>query len=426
MTGQNRDILKENRNKNILQENNKFKILKELNLNKNFENQESIDENDMIGNLIQNNPHLIEGDLNPLKGSNYETYTPINKGHFDLDTIERKNEFERKLSEGWESDYADYRNLWIKLGKDRVTRDYPLLVDLELSSRCNLHCPMCYTTTEHYLKTVNLKYMDFDVFKKIIDEIAGKVFAIRLSLRGESTLHKQFIDAVRYAKSKGIFEVSSLTHGKKLSGQYLKDLVEAGIDWITVSVDGMGEDYNAIRHPLTWEGTLGRLKEIKELKKSLGINKPVIKIQGIWPSIKPYPTQFYEDLMPYTDLIAYNPLIDYLDNDEDIEYEDNFSCPQLYQRLVVGSDNKVMMCANDERGDGIVGNAKFQTIHEIWHGKRMKAIRKLHSIHDGFKKLHTCKVCYYPRKTEGSEKAAVGSREITIENYTNRSQTVGK
>ena len=94
--------------------------------------------------------------------------------------------------------------------------------------------------------------------------------------------------------------------------------MEAGIDWITVSVDGMGDDYNRIRHPLTWEGTINRLKEIRELKKSLGRNKPVIKVQGIWPSIKPYPTKFYEELMPYTDLIAYNPLIDYLDNDEEI------------------------------------------------------------------------------------------------------------
>ena len=45
---------------------------------------------------------------------------------------------------------------------------------------------------------------------------------------------------------------------------------------------------------------------------------------------------------------------------------------------------------------------------------------------DGFKCLHPCKVCYYPRTTEDSEKAKVGNREITIENYTNRSQIIGK
>ena len=61
-------------------------------------------------------------------------------------------------------------------------------------------------------------------------------------------------------------EVSTLTHGK-MTGKYLDELIDAGIDWITFSVDGMKEDYFEIRRPLTWEGTLGRLKEIKEKKE---------------------------------------------------------------------------------------------------------------------------------------------------------------
>ena len=285
---------------------------------------------------------------------------------------------------------------------------------------------MCYTISEDYIKKVRMKYMDHNVFKKVVDEIAGKVFAIRLSLRGESTLSKHFLDSIKYAKTKGILEVSTLTHGKKLTGNYLKQIIDAGIDWITVSIDGMGEDYNKIRHPLTWEGTLERLKEIKQLKESIGKSRPVIKVQGIWPSIRPYPTEYYEALLPYTDLIAYNPLIDYLDNDDEIEYENNFSCPQLWQRMVINSDNSVVMCSNDEKQDSMIGNVKFQTVKEIWHGQRLNFIRKLHMHKDGFKCLHPCKVCYYPRTTEDSEKAKVGNREITIENYTNRSQIIGK
>ncbi len=411
--------------KHIITEKNKYKILKDLKKKNTKDNDENsnLNNNDLLGKLIESQSAL-EGQS--IEINNNERNVPINKGHYEMDTQDRKLEFEKNLSKDWEDDYRKYRKLWIDLAKNKTVRDYPLLVDLELSSICNLHCPMCYTTTEDYLKKVNLKYMNHDVFKKVIDEISGKVFAIRLSLRGESTLSKNFIDAVKYAKGKGILEVSSLTHGKKLTGKYLEELVEAGIDWITISVDGMGEDYNRIRHPLTWEGTIGRLKEIKELKRSLGKSRPVIKVQGIWPSIRPYPTEFYEALLPYTDLIAYNPLIDYLDNDQEIEYIDNFSCPQLYQRLVINSDNNAVMCANDEKGEGVVGNVRLQTVKEIWNGKRMNFMRKLHLIKDGFKKMHTCKVCYYPRKTEGSEKAKVGKREITIENYTNRSQIVGK
>lgn len=359
-------------------------------------------------------------------GSGEERYIPINKGHFDLDTPERTRAFSEKLAQGWEKEYAEYRRLWIDLAKRREIRDYPLLVDLELSSRCNLNCPMCYTTTEAFLSKVDRKYMEIDLFKKIIDEIAGKVFAVRLSLRGESTLNSHFIEAVAYAKDKGIQEVSTLTHGKKFTGDFLRRAVEAGIDWITISVDGIGETYNRIRRPLTWDATLGRLKEIKAIKEELGVCKPVIKVQGIWPAIRENPTGYYNALMPYTDLIAYNPLIDYLHNDSDIVYEEDFACPQLYQRLVVGSDGKVMMCSNDEDAVHPVGDAYRQTIHEIWHGDALNSVRAVHSNPDGFKELAVCCNCYYPRKAVPDETAVVNDRTVIIENYVNRAQNVGK
>lgn len=359
-------------------------------------------------------------------GAEEERYVPINKGHFDLDTPERTAAFSAKLAEGWAEEYAEYRRLWVDLAKRREVRDYPLLVDLELSSKCNLHCPMCYTITEEFLSKVDKKYMEFDLFKKVIDEVAGKVFAIRLSLRGESTLNRHFIEAVAYAKQKGIREVSTLTHGKKFTGDFLRKAVAAGIDWITISIDGTGETYNKIRHPLTWEDTLGRLKEIKALKDEIGVRKPVIKVQGIWPAIRENPTAYYQALEPYTDLIAYNPLIDYLRNDREIVYEDNFACPQPYQRLVIGSDGKAMMCSNDEDAQHIVGNAYEQTIHEIWHGQAMNEARRIHAIKDGFKQLTVCRNCYYPRKAVPDETAVVDGRTIFIENYINRSQQVGK
>ena len=352
-------------------------------------------------------------------------YIPVNKGHFDMDTPERTVAFSHKLRTGWEKDYDEYRKLWVELPKERLVREYPLLVDLELSSKCNLHCPMCYTITEEFQCKVDRKYMEFDLFKKIIDEICDKVYSVRLSLRGESTLNKHFIECVKYAKDSGIKEVSTLTHGKKLTGSYLERLVDAGIDWITVSIDGTGETYDRIRHPLKWDETLNRLKEIKTLKEQIGSEKPVIKVQGIWPAIRENPTLYYESLLPYSDLIAYNPLIDYLRMDKDIVYEENFCCPQLYQRIVVGSDGKVLLCANDEDGQQPIGDAYIDSIYDIWHGEKMRNIRALHEKPDGFKCVDICKFCYYPRKAIPDETAEVSGRMITIENYINRSQKVG-
>lgn len=351
---------------------------------------------------------------------------PINKGNYLMESPEREQLSRQYLAEGWEEGYKAYRNNWVKYAKEKIVAEYPLLVDLELSTVCNLKCPMCYTITDDYKKKIKAEFMSFELFTKIIDEIANKVTAIRLSLRGEPTLHPQFIDCIKYAKKKGIGEVSTLTNASKLTSDFFEEIALAGLDWITVSIDGLNENYENIRRPLKFADTLQKIKAAKAVKEKLSQHKPVVKIQGIWPAIKEDPEAFYNTFAPYVDEIAFNPLIDYLGNDEDIIYEDNFSCPQHYQRLIVAANGEVMMCSNDEKGLTILGDANKQTIYEIWHGTHLNSIRELHKKHHGFKEIPLCRECYLPRKTEENETATVNGRTIVIKNYINRTQRIGE
>ena len=357
---------------------------------------------------------------------NNNRYIPINKGHFELDTSDRIDAFHSNMGRGWEPEYRHYRKLWQSLPKERTVREYPLLVDLELSSVCNLRGPMCYTITEDFKTKVKQKFMDFDLFRRVIDEIAGKVVAVRLSLRGEPMLHPRFLEAVAYAKKKGVLEVSFLTNGSRLTHENIEALFDAGLDWITISIDGVDETYERVRAPLKFSDTLRKLQYIQKVKKIRGAIKPLVKVQGVWPAIRPNPSEYYNRIARYTDLVAYNPLIDYLRKDSDIIYEDIFACPQLYQRLVVASDGQVLMCANDEDSESIMGNACDHSIHEIWHGERFSRIRKIHNEKNGYLNIEVCRYCYYPRKAEPNERATLNDREILIENYLNRTQTIGK
>jgi radical SAM protein with 4Fe4S-binding SPASM domain len=351
---------------------------------------------------------------------------PINKGNYSIESPERDALFDEYRGQGWKDEYRCYRENWEKHPKSFFVAEYPLLVDLELSSLCNLRCPMCYTITNAFKQKVHVGFMDFQLFKKIVDEISGNVPAIRLSLRGEPTLHPEFINAIKYAKCKGIREVSCLTNGSMLTEDFSAKVIDADIDWITISVDGLGKTYENIRHPLKFREIFSRIKNIQGTKKKLHKNKPLIKIQAIWPSIRENPEDYYNTFSPYVDLIAFNPLIDYLGKDEDIVYDDDFSCPQLYQRLVVGSDGHVMMCSNDEEGENIVGNANLQTIKEIWHGEKLFRMRVKQKSDKGFLDIKICKKCYLPRKTADNETACINGRRITIKNYINRIQRIGE
>lgn len=354
-----------------------------------------------------------------------EKNIPINKGNYTMESAEREALFEKKRAAGWEEEYRKYRENWREYPQKQFVAEYPLLVDLELSSLCNLKCPMCYTITDEFKKKVNTQLMEYELFTKIIDEIAGKVPAVRLSLRGEATLHPQFISCISYCKSRGIGEVSFLTNGSKLTRDYFIQVMDAGADWITISVDGLQEQYESIRNPLKFNDIFQKIKEIQKAKKERNAQKPVIKVQGIWPSIRDDADAYYHTFAPYVDLVAFNPLIDYLDKDEDIVYEPDFSCPQLYQRLVIGSDGRVLLCSNDEDGMQILGDVHDHSVYEIWHGEKLNQIRKLHQ-NGKFTELHVCQKCYLPRATEENERTVINGREIVIKNYINRAQKIGE
>jgi len=273
----------------------------------------------------------------------------INKGQFRLTSRTKNFKFELKRGRGHLLSYILNRIKWHYYPRLHHVSKFPSHVDVELSSLCDLNCPMCYTTTEEYKKKVKRALMDFELFKKIIDEsVKYNLYSIRLSLRGESFLHPQIYDMIEYAKKKGIKEVSTLTHGGRIDEEKFEKLVDLELDWLTISFDGVGETYEKIRHPLKYDDMIKKITKFKEIKKQKRSVKPVIKVQTVWPAISNNPEEFYNTFNHITDQIASNPLIDYLHNDTDILFEENFTCPQLWQRLTIGADGRVMFCANDE------------------------------------------------------------------------------
>ena len=223
-------------------------------------------------------------------------YIPINKGHSDLETEERRNKFKKIASEGWETDYESYRDKWYTNPDQKIVEDWPLHVDLELVSRCNLKCPMCPTLLpifqELRVDPSTKGLMNKELAKKIITEIAGHVFSLRLSWVGESTLHPDLISILKFAKESGIPEVSFLTNGARLTESLFRELMKEGLDILTISVDGLNETYEKIRAPIKFDTIKQKIELFSSIKKSAGNSKPLLKIQSIWPAIENNPKEF--------------------------------------------------------------------------------------------------------------------------------------
>lgn len=337
-----------------------------------------------------------------------------------------KLKFDFKRGSGHLFGYFSNRFRWHYYPRLRYVSKFPDHVDIEISSACNMKCPMCYTITDEFKQKVKKDFMDFELFKKIIDEcVKYGTYSIRLSLRGEPFIHKNVVEMIKYAKDKGIKEVSSLTNNLAMTPNLFERVMKAGLDWLTISFDGLGETYEWIRKPAKFNASYEKIKEYKRIKNKAHSWKPVVKIQSVWPAIKDNAQEYMDAFEPYVDDIAINPLVDYLHNDEEVLYVDNFTCPVIYQRLVIGSDGIVMLCSNDEFCLHPIGDTNYQSVYSIWHGEKMNRAREIHRMHKGVELLEPCKHCYLPRKTQ-SVVEHIGDKKIVVDKYINRPDEIGK
>jgi len=305
---------------------------------------------------------------------------------------------------------------------------FPVHLDIETSAVCNMRCPMCFTTTDDFKAKIDKGLMEFSLFKKAVDEASRyKAYSIRISHRGEPFVHPQAVDFIAYAKQKGIKEVASLSNILALTPELFEKAMKAGLDWLTISFDGLGKTYEEIRKPAKFEESLAKVTAYKSIKEKARSDKPVIKIQSVWPAIKDYAREYIDLFSPFVDAISSNPLIDYLHNDnpEAIEYWDNFDCPTPYQRLTVLFNGQVPYCHNDEFNTFIVGDVLESSIYDIWNGSKMRRVRQAHAQHEGVEVLSACKHCFLPRKAEPVVEH-FGGKRIVVEKYTGRSEEIGR
>ena len=117
---------------------------------------------------------------------------------------------------------------------------------IESTNMCNLSCVMCPTGRKEVLRPKG--FMEFDVFKQIVDEMAPHVKATTLHIWGEPLMHKRIFDMVAYCRAHNLRSEIS-TNATLLDEKKAQKLLDAGLDAIYLCLDGMRpETYEAVSY----------------------------------------------------------------------------------------------------------------------------------------------------------------------------------
>ena len=99
--------------------------------------------------------------------------------------------------------YLNFRYFFFLVSEKKLNTEYPPYLLIEPVSTCNLRCPFCFQTDKTFTKKPYMGVMDFEFFKKVVDEADNLgVGAVTLASRGEPTLHKNLKDMLKYLNTK--------------------------------------------------------------------------------------------------------------------------------------------------------------------------------------------------------------------------------
>ena len=154
---------------------------------------------------------------------------------------------------------------WFKRNNRRAFR----LFQIEPTLQCGLSCVMCPWTELR----PGSGHMEWETFSRI-REYLPQTEAVDLTGGGEPLKQPHLPEMVRAAKEAGC-QVGFSTNGVHLTEMMAQELMRAGLDWVSFSVDAAtAELYESIRLGASFNQVTGNIARLSELKARAGGGGP--------------------------------------------------------------------------------------------------------------------------------------------------------
>jgi MoaA/NifB/PqqE/SkfB family radical SAM enzyme len=322
----------------------------------------------------------------------------------------------------WESEqgarYHQYRDAWMQRVSDFDPGQFPLNLNVEVTTRCNLACTFCTQTS---LRSEQIGDFSDLLYQRLLEEGENNNLAtVNLNGLGEPLLRKDMPSYIRLAKDHGVLDVMFHTNGTVMTDSVADSLISSGLDRIIFSVDSPRKaTYESMRitkvsfdkarnepgyhaKGFPWEKIVRNVRKFVARRDLSGQLAPMVRATMVMTdtTVDEVPDLlklWQEDVDQITvqDLTWRTKLLDDEDwknqessalptnfdtiRDRAIEAKVGFTCPYLYQSTYAFFGGLVIPCSNpNAREHMIMGDLDEESLTEIWNGKKYRELRKLH------------------------------------------------
>jgi len=302
------------------------------------------------------------------------------------------------------------KNRWKRL-QEGLPLPYPLAIALELSNNCNSNCYMCPRKD----LTRPIGDMEFNLFKKIIDELSDNKIKLRklfLHWLGEPLLNENFDKMIAYAEEKDIADIVVMASNIiALDKEKSIRLIESGLDELFVSLDAI--------NPKTYDKIKGNSEDLKiietnlcrliELREEMNSELPYIRLKFLKNELnKNDEADFKKKWEPIVDEVYIEEELNtWNGNNETVnnsvtsdeiykentkEKEERWPCDRLWYQMAISVDGKVTPCIADWDGVGFIGDVNKDSIFNIWNCDALVEMRRK-QLDGDYENLSMCRDC---------------------------------
>jgi len=270
----------------------------------------------------------------------------------------------------------------------------PFIINVDPADSCNFKCKFCPSGDRALMKNVGrpFKTMDFELYKKIIDDICEfekPIKVLRLYKDGEPLLNPRFAEMVKYAKEKKCSErIDTTTNASLLNPKRNLEIIEAGLDQINISIEGVNEkqysDFS--NYKIDFNKLVENIRHLYENRKNCEI---IIKICGDTIS-EDDKKKFYEIFGDIADGVYIEHIMSCWPEFElkGVEVNQEFGiygqeikemivCPYVFYSFSINSNGTASACFLDWSRKLIIGDVKTESVKEIWQGERLLNMQKM-------------------------------------------------
>jgi radical SAM protein with 4Fe4S-binding SPASM domain len=210
---------------------------------------------------------------------------------------------------------------------------------------------------------------------------------------------------ISYAKSsKKVDYIDTTTNASLMTKERLKPVLDAGIDKINISIDGMNnETYESFTKTTLEFSEI--IENVKWLYRNKGNTEVVVKIPADIINEKEK-KEFFEVFGDYSDRIFvenFAPCWPEFDVEKHTgvkitkgiyqqEITETNTCPYIFYSFSVNADGLVSSCFLDWKRKLIIGDVRVESMKEIWNSKKMNDLRIMH-LEGKRKKIDSCGSC---------------------------------